>query len=44
LGRVAVGGDDWRAETTTDQPLREGDLVEVVSVESNTLIVRPIAP
>jgi len=44
LGRVAVAGDDWRAETTTDQILREGDIIEVVSVESNTLIVRPIQP
>lgn len=41
LGRVAVAGDDWRAETTTDRPLREGDVIEVVRVESNTLIVRP---
>lgn len=42
LGRVAVGGDDWRAECTVDRALRAGDLVEVVRVESNTLIVKPI--
>lgn len=42
LGRVQVGGDDWRAECTTDAPLRTGDLVEVVRVDSNTLIVKPV--
>jgi membrane protein implicated in regulation of membrane protease activity len=41
LGRVAVGGDDWRAECTNDRALRTGDLVEVLRVESNTLIVKP---
>ena len=41
LGRVQAGGDDWRAECTTDRALRTGDLVEVVRVESNTLIVKP---
>ncbi len=46
LGRVAVGGDDWRAECLDDTALRTGDLVEVVRVDSNTLIVRlwPIDP
>lgn len=42
LGRVAVGGDDWRAESVNDQPLRIGDLVKVVRVESNTVIVKPL--
>lgn len=42
LGRVQVGGDDWRAESTTDILLRTGDIIEVVRVESNTLIVKPI--
>ncbi|MBP7513819.1 MAG: NfeD family protein [Flavobacteriales bacterium] len=42
LGRVAVGGDDWRAESVNDKPLRIGDLVEVVRVESNTVIVKPL--
>ncbi|MCW5898520.1 MAG: NfeD family protein [Flavobacteriales bacterium] len=42
LGRVAVGGDDWRAECITDKSLLVGDIVEVVRVESNTVIVRPV--
>ncbi len=42
LGRVAAAGDDWRAESISDRALRVGDLVEIVRVESNTLIVRPI--
>lgn len=42
LGRVSAAGDDWRAECTTDRQLRVGDLIEVVRVDSNTLIVRPI--
>lgn len=42
LGRVSVAGDDWRAECTTDRALRTGDLIEVVRVDSNTLVVKPI--
>lgn len=42
LGRVAVGGDDWRAECINDRDLRTGDIVEVVRVESNTVIVKPV--
>ncbi len=42
LGRVSAAGDDWRAECTTDRMLRVGDLVEVVRVDSNTLVVRPL--
>ncbi len=42
LGRVAVGGDDWRAECVNDHPLKVGDLVKVVRVESNTVIVKPV--
>ncbi len=42
LGRVAVGGDDWRAEATDDRMLRVGDVIEVVRVESNTVIVVPV--
>jgi membrane protein implicated in regulation of membrane protease activity len=42
LGRVAVDGDDWRAECINDRSLRQGDIVEVIRVESNTLIVRPL--
>lgn len=42
LGRVSAAGDDWRAESMSDRSLRIGDLVEVVRVESNTLIVKPL--
>ncbi|MBL7962499.1 MAG: NfeD family protein [Flavobacteriales bacterium] len=42
LGRVSAAGDDWRAECTVDRALRVGDLVEVVRVDSSTLIVKPI--
>lgn len=42
LGRVSVGGDDWRAESLNDKPLHVGDLVEVIRVESNTIIVKPL--
>ncbi|MCB0815280.1 MAG: NfeD family protein [Flavobacteriales bacterium] len=42
LGRVAIDGDDWRAECTVDRMLRTGDLVQVLRVESNTLIVEPV--
>ncbi|MBK9415897.1 MAG: NfeD family protein [Flavobacteriales bacterium] len=41
LGRVSAAGDDWRAESVNDRVLRVGDLVEVVRVESNTLVVKP---
>lgn len=43
LGRVQVGGDDWRAESVSESPLRMGDPVEVVRVESNTLIIKPVS-
>ena len=42
LGRVSAAGDDWRAESITDKALRVGDPVQIVRVESNTLIVTPI--
>lgn len=44
LGRVSVAGDDWRAECTNDRALHVGDLVDVVRVDSNTLLVRPVDP
>jgi membrane protein implicated in regulation of membrane protease activity len=44
LGRVAVDGDDWRAECLEDRMLRVGDIVRIVRVESNTLIVTPAHP
>ena len=42
LGRVSVGGDDWRAECMGDHVLRVGDVVTIVRVDSNTLIVKPL--
>jgi len=42
-GRVKIDGDDWRAETTTEQKLKIGDIVEILKVESNTLIVTKIS-
>lgn len=42
LGRVAVGGDDWRAECVSDHPLHVGDMVQVVRMDSNTVIVKPV--
>src|SRR5690606_10056746 len=42
LGRVRVGGDDWRAESLSDATLRTGDVIVVIRVESNTLIVKPL--
>ncbi len=44
LGRVAIDGDDWRAECVSDRALRTGDLVDIVRVESNTLVVKPVDP
>ncbi|MFK7755718.1 MAG: NfeD family protein [Flavobacteriales bacterium] len=41
-GRVKIDGDDWRAETTARETLELGDVVEIVKVESNTLIVTKI--
>jgi len=38
-GRVKIDGDDWRAETEIDESLSTGDIVEIIRVESNTLIV-----
>ncbi|HEY0978379.1 MAG TPA: NfeD family protein [Flavobacteriales bacterium] len=42
LGRVSVAGDDWRAESINETPLHIGDTIEVVRVDSNTLIVKPL--
>ena len=41
-GRVKIDGDDWLAKTETEQELKNGDVVEIVRVESNTLIVTKI--
>lgn len=39
-GRVAVGGDDWRAVSEDGQPIEEGDVVVVTAVTGATLTVR----
>ncbi|MFT3885369.1 MAG: NfeD family protein [Flavobacteriales bacterium] len=44
LGRVAIDGDDWRAECLNDRPLHVGAIVRIVRVDSNTLIVEPLEP
>lgn len=41
-GRVAVDGDDWMAFTEDTLPLKTGDLVEILRVESNSLIVKSL--
>lgn len=41
-GRVAAHGEIWTA--VTDEPIREGDPVEVVAVDGLTLRVRPTPP
>ena len=40
-GRVKVGGEVWRAVSGDGSPIEEGALVEVESVDSATLTVRP---
>lgn len=39
-GRVAVGGDDWRAISEDGQPIEEGDTVVVTAITGATLTVR----
>ena len=41
-GRVAVGGDDWRASSDGGEALDEGASVEVVRVEGARVIVKPV--
>ena len=41
-GRVKIGGEEWRAISESDEPLAEGLVVEIISVDSATVIVRPI--
>lgn len=40
-GRVTVEGDDWKAETETNEIINEGERVEVLKVNSTILIVKP---
>lgn len=39
-GRVAVEGDDWRAESLNDVVIPEGTRITVVKVDSTILIVK----
>ena len=42
-GRVAIDGDDWMAYVKEDALLDVGQIVEIVEVNSNSLIVKPIS-
>ena len=41
-GRVKVGGEEWRAITAGER-LEEGERIEIVAVESATVVVRKIS-
>jgi membrane protein implicated in regulation of membrane protease activity len=41
-GRAIVEGDDWRVMTANDEIINENEKVEVVKIDSTTLIVKPI--
>lgn len=41
-GRVAIDGDDWMAYSLEPGDFNIGTTVEIVSVESNTLVIKPI--
>lgn len=41
-GRVAIDGDDWLAISRVPGDYSIGTVVEIESVESNTLIIKPI--
>ena len=41
-GRVFVYGDDWKAMSEDNQVIPENELIEVVKVDSTTLIVKQI--
>lgn len=41
-GRIAIDGDNWQALSADDAPIAAGAKVEVVSVESIVLTVRPV--
>jgi membrane protein implicated in regulation of membrane protease activity len=41
-GRVFVYGDDWKAMSENNQVIPENELIEVVKVDSSTLIVKQI--
>lgn len=41
-GRIFVNGDDWRARTETEEVVPVNEKVEVIRVDSTTLIVKHI--
>jgi len=41
-GRAIVEGDDWRVMSANDEVINENEKVEVVKIDSTTLIVKPI--
>ena len=41
-GRIIVEGDDWKAVTENNEILNAGEKVEVLKINSTTLIVKPI--
>ena len=42
-GRIRVEQEEWKAEPEGDDTIAEGETVEVVRVEGNHLVVRPVA-
>jgi len=41
-GRVFVYGDDWKAVSEDNQVINENEIIEVVKVDSTTLVVKPL--
>jgi membrane protein implicated in regulation of membrane protease activity len=41
-GRIFVNGDDWRARSENEEVIPENEKVEVIRVDSTTLIVKHI--
>ena len=41
-GRIFVNGDDWRARCENEETVSVNEKVEVIRVDSTTLIVKPI--
>lgn len=42
-GRVKVGGEDWKAISVNEQPIKQGTLVVIRGVDGVKLIVEPIS-
>jgi len=41
-GRVKIDGDDWKAITEDNSVIREGEMVEIVRLESIVLLVKRV--